>query len=67
MPSLGNYRGRVGLVLGLRSGLGLGLVWVWVRPAIAAIWAANDEINRLVLLFFLSSSMLNIGKFLSAV
>jgi hypothetical protein len=35
--------------------------------AIAAIWAANDEINRLVLLFFLSSSMLNIGEFLSAV
>jgi hypothetical protein len=35
--------------------------------AIAAIWAANDEINRLVLLFFLTSSILNIGDFLSAV
>jgi hypothetical protein len=74
LPGACGFGLGVAVGAGVGVGLGLGVPRAVGEPrtimrstAIAAIWAVNDEICRLALLFFASSSMLNIGDFLSAV
>jgi hypothetical protein len=67
----------LGVAVGVGVGVGLGFLGaamavgeprtIMRTKVIAAVRAANDEISRPALLFFLTSSILNISDFLSAV